>query len=192
MILDALFGRFGKPRMIIMWLFTALSLLGLSVMIGGGYDSWKEGFSTFFKTGIWINIIIGVLQFLPLLLRWREAKIEPIAAAPPIAEAVPVEPVINMESGQYEDSPFTFSGNPSMIWDSEEKPIPLDKILHHKKEFTYNRLYNQKRIYEKMGNSEAARMIQTLWQPYLHNQYWKSHKSRVKNVPLSELKIWEP
>ncbi len=190
MLLDILTGRYGIARRNILILLVLCAGLGFSVMVSGLYAFWKADLNaSFVIISAWANVIFFSSQIAffihqAIIRKRRNGQYMP----PPIeSDEVPKwEDYKNASAG-----PKDFH-NGHGHWDSEEAPIALDKILAQLDYWTYDRLYEQKRKYEKVGNARVSKMMLNLFKPWTGHRKWKTHQSYLRHVRLMDLPKWKP
>ncbi|MEL7533251.1 MAG: hypothetical protein AAFN10_18205 [Bacteroidota bacterium] len=191
MILNLLLGKYGTARMKIMIVFLACALIGFSVLVSGVIAYFRSNLeSVYVSSGIWLNGILLAAQIALIIQNIVKRRRGELLQTPTQKANALV-----IESG-YEYQDFDESRDldlhSDVIWDTSDKPIPLDKILHHKDEFSYQRLYVQKKLYEGLGNENAAHIIRNLFKPWTRNTYWVTHERELKLVKGKDAPGWKP
>lgn len=191
MILNLLLGKYGTARMKIMLILLGSAGIGFSVLISGCIAYFRSNLdSVYVLSGVWLNVVLFAAQislFVHNLINRKrgEQLIENIT-----------NPGTPNQKIEYEYQEFEegrdIDANAHVIWDTSNKPIPLDQILHHKDEFSYQRLYVQKQIYEDLGNENAANIIRNLFKPWTRNIHWETHSRELKLVKGKDAPKWKP
>ncbi|MEM6342573.1 MAG: hypothetical protein AAF927_01790 [Bacteroidota bacterium] len=190
MLLDILTGKYGSARRNILLLLVLCAGIGFSVMVSGLYAYWKADLNaSFVILSAWANVIFLASQIAFFIHQAIVKKRQTDQFLPPPTESEEVPKWEDYQNAS--EGPDGFHKGQAH-WDSEGAPIALDKILAQLDYWTYDRLYEQKRKYEKVGNARVSKMMLNLFNPWTRHKKWKTHASYLRHVRLMDLPKWKP